>query len=700
MRIPKVVLLVPLCLCAAFVFAQTSSNTAQTSTRSSDLPKLDQFDPKLADESVDPCTDFYKYACGKWMAANPIPPDQATWGHGSPLQLWNETVLRQTLEKAAAGGSERNAVDQKIGDYYGACMDEKAIEAAGVSTIKPELGRINAIKNKDQLVDAIVRLHQSIPGAWQLDDNQTNAAGFGFIGAQDLDDATRVVAWIDQGGMGMPGRDFYVDASAKSEEIRKKYLEHLRKMFALAGENQKQATADAAVVMEMETAMARAAMENVKRRDPKNLNNKMTVQQVQALTPSFNWKRYLTLVDAPAPEHYIVTSPEFFRNFERLIKQHPLEHWKTYLRWQLLHGAAPYLNDAIVRENFDFFARTLQGRKELLPRWRRCVRAADRDLGEALGQAYVDVAFPPESKERTVKLVNAVERALDRDIKELDWMTPATKQEAAAKLHAIEDKIGYPDKWRDYSSVKITRKSWFENVQQATNFEFERWVHKIGKPVDRREWGMTPPTINAYYDPQLNTINFPAGILQPPFFDKDRDESVNYGAIGMVIGHEITHGFDDQGRKFDDKGNLRDWWTPTDAAEYEKRGKCIVDEYSQQVPEAGVKQNGLLTQGEDTADNGGLRLAMMALEETLQGKDLDAKEADGWTPRQRFFLSYANSWCSNVRPEVARTIVLTNPHSLPKYRVNNVVNNIPDFQKAFGCKKGQPMARENACRVW
>jgi putative endopeptidase len=700
MRIPKVVLLVPLCLCAAFVFAQTSSNTAQTSTRSSDLPKLDQFDPKLADESVDPCTDFYKYACGKWMAANPIPPDQATWGHGSPLQLWNETVLRQTLEKAAAGGSERNAVDQKIGDYYGACMDEKAIEAAGVSTIKPELGRINAIKNKDQLVDAIVRLHQSIPGAWQLDDNQTNAAGFGFIGAQDLDDATRVVAWIDQGGMGMPGRDFYVDASAKSEEIRKKYLEHLRKMFALAGENQKQATADAAVVMEMETAMARAAMENVKRRDPKNLNNKMTVQQVQALTPSFNWKRYLTLVDAPAPEHYIVTSPEFFRTFERLIKQHPLEHWKTYLRWQLLHGAAPYLNDAIVRENFDFFARTLQGRKELLPRWRRCVRAADRDLGEALGQAYVDVAFPPESKERTVKLVNAVERALDRDIKELDWMTPATKQEAAAKLHAIEDKIGYPDKWRDYSSVKITRKSWFENVQQATNFEFERWVHKIGKPVDRTEWGMTPPTINAYYDPQLNTINFPAGILQPPFFDKDRDESVNYGAIGMVIGHEITHGFDDQGRKFDDKGNLRDWWTPTDAAEYEKRGKCIVDEYSQQVPEAGVKQNGLLTQGEDTADNGGLRLAMMALEETLQGKDLDAKEADGWTPRQRFFLSYANSWCSNVRPEVARTIVLTNPHSLPKYRVNNVVNNIPDFQKAFGCKKGQPMARENACRVW
>ena len=693
MRLPKMLLPVFLVLCCLAASAQNPAPSAE-------LPKLDQFDPKLADDSVDPCVDFYKYACNKWMAANPIPADQVTWGHGSPLQLWNETVLRQTLEKAAAGGAERNAVDKQIGDYYAACMDEKGIEAAGVKAIKPELDRINAIKNNKQLPEALARLHQTIPGAWQLDDNQTNAAGFGFSGAQDLDDATKVVAWVDQGGMSMPGRDFYIDNAEKSQEIRKKYLEHLRKMFALAGESDKQAQADAATVMEMETAMARSAMENVKRRDPKNLNNKMTMQQLQALTPSFDWKRYFGLVDAPAPERYIVTSPEFFRAFEQLIKQHPVEHWKTYLRYQLLHGAAPYLNDAIVRENFDFYSRTLQGRKEMLPRWRRCVRAADRDLGEALGQAYVNVAFPPESKERTLKLVKAVEGALDRDIKDLDWMTPATKKEAAVKLLAIEDKIGYPNSWRDYSTVKVGRDSWFNNVQQATNFEFERWVHKIGKPVDRAEWQMTPPTINAYYDAQLNTINFPAGILQPPYFDKDRDDAVNYGAIGMVIGHEITHGFDDQGRKFDDKGNLRDWWTPTDAAEYEKRGKCISDEYSQQIPEAGVKQNGLLTQGEDTADNGGLRLAMMALEDVSQGKDLDTKEADGWTPRQRFFLSYANSWCNNVRPEVARTIVLTNPHSLPKYRVNNVVTNVPDFRKAFGCKVGQPMARENACRVW
>lgn len=693
MRLPRILLLCAMCLCTALLFAQGS-------TSSSELPKLDHFEPNLADSSVDPCTDFYKYACGKWMAENPIPPDQIVWGHGSPLQLWNETVLRQTLEKAAAGGAGRNAVDQKIGDYYAACMDEKGIEAAGVNAIKPELDRINAIKSKNQLPEAVARLHQTIPGAWQLDDNQTDGAAFGFFGAQDLDDATKVVAWIDQGGMSLPGRDFYLDSSEKSKEIRTKYLEHLRKMFVLAGESDKQAQADAAAVMDMETAMARSAMENVKRRDPKNLNNKMTPQQLQALTPSFDWKRYFGSVQAPSPERYIVTSPEFFRGFEQLVKQHPLEHWKTYLRWRMLHGAAAYLNDAIVRENFDFFARTLSGRKEMLPRWRRCVRAADRDLGEALGEAYVKVAFPPESKERTLNMVHAVERALDSDIKQLDWMTPATKQQAAVKLKAIEDKIGYPNTWRDYSSVKVSNKSWFANVQQATNFEFERWVHKIGKPVDRAEWQMTPPTINAYYDPQLNTINFPAGILQPPYFDKDRDDAVNYGAIGMVIGHEITHGFDDQGRKFDAQGNLRDWWTPADGAEYEKRGKCISDEYTQEVPEAGVKQNGLLTQGEDTADNGGLRLALMALEGVSQGKDLDAKEADGLTTRQRFFLSYANSWCQNIRPEIARTVVLTNPHSLGKYRVNNVVTNLPEFRKAFGCKVGQPMARENACRVW
>jgi putative endopeptidase len=402
-------------------------------------------------------------------------------------------------------------------------------------------------------------------------------------------------------------------------------------------------------------------------------------------------------VNAPSSDHYIVTSPDFFRAEEKLLQQHPLEQWKVYMRWQLLHHSAQYLNKAIEDESFDFFAHTLAGQEEQLPRWRRCVHMADRDLGEALGQAYVDRAFPPESKARTLEMVHD-------DIDTVSWMTPTTKEQATVKLKGIEDKIGYPSHWRDYSSVKITRESYVDNVEHATTFEFERWVAKIGKPVDRSEWTMTPPTINAYYDPQLNTINFPAGILQPPFFEKSMDDSVNFGAIGMVIGHELTHGFDDQGRKFDANGNLRDWWTAEDAKQYDERGKCISDEYTQDVPEAGpgVKQNGLLTQGEDTADNGGIHLALMALESDLkkQGKSLDEKGPDGWTYLQRFFLANAYSWCSNVRPELIRLIVTTNPHSMPVFRIDNVVSNMPEFAKAFGCKAGQKMVRANACRVW
>jgi endothelin-converting enzyme/putative endopeptidase len=409
-------------------------------------------------------------------------------------------------------------------------------------------------------------------------------------------------------------------------------------------------------------------------------------------------------VHAPASDHYIVTSPDFFRAEEKLINSHPLEHWQTYLRWQAIHRSAPYLNKAIVDENFDFFSHTLAGAEQQRPRWRRCVAAADRDLGDALGQAYVDRAFTPASKARTIEMVHAIEEALTSDIESLSWMSPETKQQAVVKLKGIEDKIGYPSRWHDYSSVKIGRDSYLQNVSQATSFEFERWVAKIGKPVDRAEWTMTPPTINAYYDPQLNTINFPAGILQPPYFDPSKDDAVNYGAIGMVIGHEIIHGFDDQGRKFDDKGNLRDWWTSDDAKKYDERGKCISDEYTQTVPDAGdgVKQNGLLTQGEDTADNGGIRLALAALEISLkkQGKSLDDKGDDGWTYRQRFFLSNAYSWCANVRPQIARLIVTTDPHSLPVFRINNVISNMSEFGQAFNCKAGQKMVRANACRVW
>ena len=668
------------------------------------VPKLEHFDADLVDKTLDPCDDFYKYSCNKWLTANPIPADQVYWTTGSGLQLWNEGVLRETLEAASKNDPNRQPVQQKIGDYWAACMDESGIESAGLKPLQSELARVAALKSKKDITLEIAHLQHVFPGAWQAGDNESSSPLFGFSGQQDYDDASMVVAQIDQAGLSLPNRDYYLNTDDKSKEILSKYRIHLQKMFSLLGESDSQASADAGTVMELETALAKAQMDNVKRRDPKNMNNKMTLAQVRALAPSIDWDGYLKAVRAPASDHYIVTSPDFFRAEEKAINSHPLEHWQTYLRWQVIHRAAPYLTKAIGDENFDFFAHTLAGAEEQRPRWRRCVTAADRDLGDALGQAYVDQAFSPESKARAIQMVHSIESALDSDIQSLNWMSPATKEQAIVKLKGIEDKIGYPSSWRDYASVKIGRDSYLNNVAQATSFEFERWVAKIGKPVDRAEWSITPPTINAYYDPQLNTINFPAGILQPPFFDPSKDDAVNYGAIGMIIGHEIIHGFDDQGRKFDAKGNLRDWWTTDDAKKYDERGKCISDEYTQEVPDAGagVKQNGLLTQGEDTADNGGIRLALAALEIALkqQGKLLDDKGDDGWTYRQRFFLSNAYSWCANVRPQIARLFITTDPHSLPVFRINNVISNMEEFGHAFNCKSGQKMVRAKACRVW
>lgn len=665
-------------------------------------PKLEHFDPTFPDPSLDPCTDFYKYACSKWQAANPIPDDQVAWGTGSGLQYWNETILRETMESAAGAGSSRTPTQQKIGDYWQACSNVEVLNKAGLRDLKPELDRIAGIKNKSALAAQIAHMHQSLPGAWQQSDNQTDIVLFGLGSQPDFDDASIVIAAFDQAGLGMPGRDFYLSTDAKSVEIRSQYEKHVSKMLELAGESPAKAAADAKTVLALETSLAKAQVDNVTRRDPKSMNNKMSLDQVRAMAPSFDWSQYLQLVGAPAPHHYIVTSPKYFKGLEQELKQRSLEDWKTYLRWFLVHDSAPYLPTAFVEENWGFYSRTLLGAKQQRPRWRRCVAAADRDLGDALGQAYVARAFPPENKERMLDMVHHIENALDSDIDTLEWMSASTRQQAKVKLKAMVEKIGYPDRWIDYSSVKISPDSYLDNVHAATSFEFRRQLAKIGKPADRNDWTMTPPTINAYNDPLTNTINFPAGILQPPYFEASKDDAVNYGAIGMVIGHEIIHGFDDQGRKFDDKGNLRDWWTEADASAYESRGKCIVDQYSQEIPEAGVKQNGNLTLGEDTADNGGMRLAFMALEEKLKvgGTSVDTKGTDGWTPRQRFFLSFANSWCSQYRPELMRTVVLTNPHSIPKYRVNNTVANSPDFQQAFGCQKGTPMARENACRVW
>ena len=669
-----------------------------------ELPQLEHFNTANVDTKAEPCDDFYKYADGKWLAAHPIPADQVVWGVESPLQLWNEKVLLQTLEANSPEKPTRTPNEQKIGDYYFACMDTKAIDAHTAEWLKPELERIAAIKDNAGVAEEVAHLHQTVPGAWEGNDNATDAALFGFSGSPDFDDASRNVAEIDQGGMALPGRSFYLDGDAKAKEIRNKYLKHIANIFVLSGEKPEQAKAAADVVLAMETDLAKVAMDPVARRDPKNLNNKMSLAEVKALTPSFDWDLYFTHVKAPSTPHYIVTSPAFFKGLEVLLNQHPLEHWKSYLRRQMLHGNAPALSEAFVKENFDFFRRTLFGAQELEPRWRRCVRATDRNLGEALGQVYVARAFPASSKQRVLQLVQDLQRVLAKDIEDATWMTPATKKQAQEKLRATLNKIGYPDKWRDYSSVSVEPASYLVDRHHATAFEFQRWVNKIGTPLDRSEWAMTPPTIDAYEDPQSNTVNFPAGILQPPFFDSRLDDPVNYGAVGAVIGHEIIHGFDDQGRKFDAKGNLRDWWTESDSKAYDERGKCIADQYTQEVPEAGpgVKQDGRLTQGEDTADNGGLHLALLALERALtrEGKSLSDKGPDGFTNLQRFFLSYAFAWCEQYRPELIRTLVLTNPHSYPKYRVNNVVSNMPEFKQAFGCHEGQKMVHQNLCRIW
>ena len=687
-----------LCFLCCSSFSQTSPASTNEST-----PQLDHFDASKVDPSVNPCTDFYQYACKRWIADNPLPPDEIFWGAFGKLQLWNEALVHQTvLDIASKPSAERTPVEQKVGDYWSACMNEKQRNAEALNTVRPTLQRIEEMSTKSQIAEIVAELHRVISGAWNPGDAETYAPMFGFGAQPDFHNTAQVIPQLDQGGMALPGREFYLNMDAKSAEIRKKYVAHVAKTLELGGETAAKAKADADAILKMETTMAKSAMDIVKRRDPKNLDHEMSLDDVRKLAPDFDWTRYLRLVNAPSSSKLIVTSPDFFRGTEQLIKSEPLDHWKAYLKWHLLARLSPQMSDDFVNENFEFYGKTIFGAKAILPLWRRCIQAEDRDIGQALGQAYVARAFPPESKERVKHMVKDIEAALSADIDSMDWMSPGTKRQAHIKLAAQIDKIGYPDHWRDYMALEITPDHHLANVERAAAFEFERQLRKIGKPLDRTEWGMTPSTVNAYEDAQTNTINFPAGILQPPFFDPTRDDSVNYAAAGAVIGHETIHGFDDQGRKFDENGNLHDWWTAADAQAYEKRGDCIADEYTEFVPEAGVKQNGRLTQGENTADNGGIHLALAALENDLKpkGESLEAKGEDGLSNLQRFFLAYADIWCSNLRPEMMRTLLLENPHPLDKYRVNNVVSNMPAFANAFGCHKGQPMVRENACRVW
>jgi endothelin-converting enzyme/putative endopeptidase len=676
----KPILLAP--LFAYALFAQTPPKPAATPAK-----KTIDFDVNNIDRSANPCTDFYQYACGAWIKNNPIPPDQSIWGRFSELDEHNKYILREILEESAKPDPKRDAVTQKTGDFYGACMDVKAIDAKGLAPLQPFFNRIRNIKDTAGIAAEIARLHR----------DGVNVA-FQFSSGQDAKDSTAVIAQLDQGGLGLPDRDYYLKDDPKSVELRYKYVAHVARMLELAGEKPAFAKTNADAIMKLETALAKGSLDKVSRRDPEKVYHKMSKQELGALAPGFHWDQYLTDSGAPEFQSVNVAWPDFFKTLQAELQNTSLDDWKVYLAWHTLHATAAFLPTPLTEENFNFFGKTLTGAKEMRPRWKRCVAFTDGDLGEALGKEFVDRTFGAEGKQRTLKMVDALEKALGEDIQALSWMTPATKQQAMVKLKAITNKIGYPDRWRDYSSVVIRPDDALGNDNRATEFEFQRQLNKIGKPVDRNEWDMTPPTVNAYYDPQMNNINFPAGILQPPFYDNKMDDAVNFGGIGMVIGHELTHGFDDQGRQFDAHGNLKDWWTPEDAKEFEQRAACVADEYSSFSVAPGAYVNGKLTLGENTADNGGVRVALMALMNTL-GNQAQTK-IDGFTPQQRFFLSFGQVWCENAREEALRLQVQTNEHSPARFRVNGVVENMPEFQKAFACKAGDKMVVTNACHVW
>jgi putative endopeptidase len=672
------------------VMCAAVSGLAQTSSSTSSKP-APGFSLDTIDKSIDPCVDFYQYACGNWIKNSEIPPDQSQWVSFVELHERNLDIERGILEKAASGGASRNAVDQRIGDLYGSCMDEKAVDAKGVSAVKPQLDRVAAVQDKGTLIDELARL--DVAGAGSL---------FSFYSSSDLHNADQVIAYIDQGGLTLPDRDYYIkDDNPKMKEMRQHLTEYITQTFTLAGQTPQQAADSAQTVLRIETALAKASMDRTSRRDPRNRDHKMSRDEAVALGPNFYLNRYFTAVGAPNFSQLNVTNPEFFKQVNAVLDAESLDSLKTYVSWHALNAAAPWLSQPFVDTNFKF-QQNLTGQKEIQARWKRCVNLTDRELGEALGQRYVDITFGPEGKQRMLKMVDALEKSLAEDIHDLSWMSAETKKQAKVKLDAIRNKIGYPDVYRDYSSVVIKPDNLLGNIGQANTFESKREIAKIDKPLDRKEWGMTPPTVNAYYSGSFNEIVFPAGILQPPFFDKTIDDAVNFGGIGLVIGHELTHGFDDQGRKFDPQGNLHDWWTEQDGKEFEKRAGCVADEYSNFVAVDDLKLNGKLTLGENTADNGGARIALMALEHMI-ADDKTGKEGqkiDGYTPEQRFFLGFGRVWCEKRRPEIARVRVLTDPHSPGKYRVNGVVQNMPEFQKAWGCRAGQPMVAQNACHVW
>ena len=690
----KTPLLAILPLVAGCFLVQTGTAVAQTKPATPDTNKkydlLPGLDKRLIDTTADPCTDFFQYACGNFSKLYPIPPDRTGYGTGTMVFEYTQHELYGLLEKASADNPDRTPSEQKIGDFYATCTNTDSTQKT-LAALQPDLDRIANLKSKDELPPLLA--HFQLIGV---------TAFLNFGEQQDFKDATKQIAVVDQAGLGLPERDYYLRTGEAAEKTRKQYVQHITNMLKLMGEPDAKAASDAEAIMQLETALAKNSMDVTSQRDPKNVYHLMPVSQLAGLTPEIAWNRFFEHTSAPTITELNVTNPDFFKGLNSLLSSTDLDTIKAYLRWQLINSIPGItLPDQMDAERFDFYGRKLRGQPQQEARWKRCVDATDGALGEAVGQVYVAKDFSPASKAATLQMVKDIESAMDKDIDTLDWMSPATKIKAKEKLHLVADKIGYPDHWRDYSKLTITRGDALGNSQRATEFENRRQLAKIGQPIDRGEWGMTAATVDAYYNPSMNDINFPAGILQSPLYNPQSTDAQNYGHIGGIVGHELTHGFDDEGRQFDGHGNLIDWWTAEDGKKFDAKADCEVKEYGGFTAVDDVKVNGKLTLGENTADNGGLRLAYMAFLEDAKRKNIDLNQKqDGYTPIQQFFLAHGQNWCGSVRPEQVRLQVQTDPHSPRQFRANGVVRNMPEFGTAFGCKTGQPMMPENMCRVW